>query len=38
MNIKEKLFEQFPPVSTREWMDKINADLKGTGMENQRGT
>jgi methylmalonyl-CoA mutase len=26
---KEKLFEQFPPVSTREWMDKINADLKG---------
>jgi methylmalonyl-CoA mutase len=26
---KEKLFEQFPPVTTREWMEKINADLKG---------
>jgi methylmalonyl-CoA mutase len=26
---KEKLFDQFPPVSTKEWMDKITADLKG---------
>lgn len=26
---EEKLFEQFPPVSTKEWMDKIIADLKG---------
>ncbi len=26
---KEKLFDQFPPVSTTEWMEKINADLKG---------
>jgi methylmalonyl-CoA mutase len=26
---QEKLFEQFPPVSTKEWMDKISADLKG---------
>ncbi len=26
---KEKLFEQFPPVTTREWMDKITTDLKG---------
>ena len=25
----EKLFDQFPPVSTREWMEKINTDLKG---------
>ncbi len=25
----EKLFEHFPPVSTKEWMDKITADLKG---------
>ena len=25
----EKLFDQFPPVTTKEWMDKINADLKG---------
>jgi methylmalonyl-CoA mutase len=29
MNNKEKLFDQFPPVSTKEWMDKIAADLKG---------
>lgn len=27
---KEKLFDQFPPVSTKEWMDKILIDLKGT--------
>jgi len=26
---KERLFEQFPPVSTQEWMDKVKADLKG---------
>jgi methylmalonyl-CoA mutase len=26
---KEKLFDKFPPVTTKEWMDKINADLKG---------
>jgi methylmalonyl-CoA mutase len=26
---QEKLFDQFPPVSTKEWMDKINSDLKG---------
>ncbi len=25
----EKLFENFPPVSTDEWMAKINADLRG---------
>ena len=24
-----KLFEQFPPVPTKKWMDKIHADLKG---------
>jgi methylmalonyl-CoA mutase len=29
MGQREKLFDQFPPVSTREWMDKINTDLKG---------
>ena len=29
MSKKEKLFEQFHPVSTNEWMDKITADLKG---------
>ena len=26
---QKKLFEQFPPVTTKEWMDKINVDLKG---------
>ncbi|MDE6341888.1 MAG: methylmalonyl-CoA mutase small subunit [Muribaculaceae bacterium] len=25
----EKLFDMFPPVSTEEWMAKINVDLKG---------
>lgn len=29
MDKKKRLFEQFPPVSTEEWMEKINADLKG---------
>ncbi len=29
MGQKENLFNQFPPVTTREWMDKIHADLKG---------
>lgn len=26
---KVKLFTEFPPVSTQEWVDKITADLKG---------
>lgn len=26
---KEKLFSEFPPISTQEWMDKVTADLKG---------
>ena len=30
---KEKLFFEFPPVSTQEWMDKITADLKGVPFE-----
>ena len=25
----KQLFENFPPVSTEEWMAKINADLRG---------
>ncbi len=29
MVIKEKLFDQFPPITTKEWMDKIYTDLKG---------
>ncbi len=28
-----KLFEEFPPVSTKEWEDKILADLKGADYE-----
>jgi len=27
---REKLFDQFPPVTTKEWLDKIHADLKGS--------
>jgi methylmalonyl-CoA mutase len=29
MSQHKKLFEQFPPVSRKEWMDKITSDLKG---------
>jgi methylmalonyl-CoA mutase len=29
MSNQEKLFGQFPPVSTKQWMDKITSDLKG---------
>lgn len=32
-NSKEKLFSEFPPISTQQWMDKINADLKGADFE-----
>jgi methylmalonyl-CoA mutase len=31
--LKEKLFSEFPSVSTQEWMDKITADLKGAPFE-----
>lgn len=30
---KTKLFSEFPPVSTQEWMDKITTDLKGADFE-----
>ncbi len=30
---KEKLFSDFPPVSTEQWMEKITADLKGVDFE-----
>ncbi|MCG8412384.1 MAG: methylmalonyl-CoA mutase family protein [Bacteroidales bacterium] len=30
---KEKLFEEFPPISTQEWQDKISVDLKGADFE-----
>ncbi len=30
MFVKEKkLFEEFPPISTKEWLDRISSDLKG---------
>jgi methylmalonyl-CoA mutase len=29
MTKKERLFDQFPPITTKEWMDKIATDLKG---------
>ncbi len=28
-----KLFSEFPPVSTKEWMEKIKADLKGADFD-----
>jgi methylmalonyl-CoA mutase len=31
----EKLFDQFPPVSTKEWMDKIAIDLKGADFDDK---
>ncbi len=30
---REKLFDMFPPVSTQEWKDKINVDLKGADFD-----
>ncbi|MBD5296376.1 MAG: methylmalonyl-CoA mutase small subunit [Bacteroides sp.] len=30
---KEKLFDMFPPISTEEWMAKINVDLKGADFQ-----
>ena len=30
---KEKLFTDFPPVSTEQWMEKVTADLKGADFE-----
>jgi methylmalonyl-CoA mutase len=29
MSEKDKLFDQFPPVTTQDWMDKVQSDLKG---------
>jgi methylmalonyl-CoA mutase len=33
MVTKEKLFDQFPPITTREWLAKINCDLKGADFD-----
>ncbi|NCC09393.1 MAG: methylmalonyl-CoA mutase small subunit [Bacteroidia bacterium] len=30
---KEKLFSDFAPVTTQQWMDKVTADLKGADFE-----
>ena len=30
---KEKLFSDFPPVTTEQWMEKVAADLKGADFE-----
>ncbi|MCY1720999.1 methylmalonyl-CoA mutase family protein [Prolixibacteraceae bacterium Z1-6] len=32
-DIKQKLFAEFPPITTEEWEAKINADLKGKDYE-----
>jgi methylmalonyl-CoA mutase len=29
MSQEERLFDSFPPITTKEWMEKINSDLKG---------
>ena len=29
MSKKNRLFEKFPPVTTKKWMEKIRSDLKG---------
>ena len=31
--IKEKLFDQFPPITTEQWREKVDADLKGAPFE-----
>lgn len=33
MTVGKDFFKDFPPVSTQEWLDKINADLKGADFE-----
>ena len=30
---KEKLFSDFPAVSTEQWMEEITADLKGADLK-----
>ena len=30
---KEKLFSDFSPVSTEQWMEKVTADLKGADLD-----
>jgi methylmalonyl-CoA mutase len=35
MEEQKKLFDKFPPVSTKEWTDRIIADLKGEDFNNK---
>ena len=35
---QERLFPEFPPVSTQEWMDVIVKDLKGADFNKQQET
>ena len=32
-NQREKLFTDFPPVSTEEWMEVVTKDLKGADFQ-----
>ena len=36
-NSNEKLFSDFPHVTTEEWMAKITADLKGADFDKKLG-
>jgi len=33
LNSKDKLFKEFPPVTTQQWEEKIFEDLKGADYE-----
>ncbi len=33
MSENKKMFDQFPPISTGEWMEKVKADLKGADFD-----
>ncbi|MCD4769223.1 MAG: hypothetical protein K8R35_03535 [Bacteroidales bacterium] len=33
MQENKKMFDRFPPVSTAEWLDKVQADLKGADFD-----
>ena len=30
---KVRLFSEFPPISTEQWLKKVNEDLKGVDFE-----
>ncbi|MBW6501206.1 MAG: hypothetical protein K0B05_07420, partial [Bacteroidales bacterium] len=35
MGQRERLFEDFPPVTAEEWTEKINATLKGESFDSR---